>query len=501
MNLLMVPLTMNSLQSREIADSLSRDINDHDGDHDHAPKGAQIRQRLGAVTSSTKSKLGSAAVGAKTRLGPAASSTKSRIGSVVQAARQRSVSNTEDEFDRGVPGSLTASTQKTESVSSGDGTLNVADVDSGENPTRARSGRFAAVRAGTKNRLGSALQAAKEKGKAAAEQRRRRLHDQDEHGHDFSPDPFTAGVESQSPTQLRSRATPLEEESVAVIPPASEASAEFVQHQTIDEHDIKKEDGDRGVDSFSYMNSNENLYQSESATESAGSGRGQQLKSKLGAAVQSVRRSTTQDGSRRRRFGSSGNDGNDNASMLDASGAIKLRGIHVGYGNPIDELHFSHTTDVDIDLKATKGYWVSSVELCSIEDNTVVLSISEESATTEAISGPAVAECSQESSSDPKTEMDDVAANIPDRHISLEHGFRIRSVSGSEWGQVGMEVERSVASEVVRSVSEVLALHTALSDCVGRVILAASSEASNEKGENNDNTKRAYLLRARHECT
>jgi hypothetical protein len=126
-------------QSKEISGS-SRDASDRNGDHDHTPRRAQIRQKLGAVTSSTKSKLGSAAVGAKTRLGPAASSTKSRIGSAVQAARQKSASNTEDE---------------TETISTGDSSSIVATSDSGENSARPRSGRFAAVRAGTKNRLGS----------------------------------------------------------------------------------------------------------------------------------------------------------------------------------------------------------------------------------------------------------------------------------------------------------------------------------------------------------
>ncbi len=472
-----------SPQSKEISGS-SRDASDRNGDHDHTPRRAQIRQKLGAVTSSTKSKLGSAAVGAKTRLGPAASSTKSRIGSAVQAARQKSASNTEDE---------------TESISTGDSSSIVATSDSGENSARPRSGRFAAVRAGTKNRLGSALQAAKEKGKAATEQRRRRLHDRDEHDYDFSPDPLTAVVESQSvlsssPPQLRSRAAPLEEESVIAIPPVSEASTASVDRHNIDRHEIEEEERDTGVDSSFYMDSNESLYQSESSTEPAGSGRGQQLKSKLGAAVQSVRRSTAQDGSLRRRFGSSGKEGNDNANLLDASSAIKMRGIHVGNGNPVDALCFGRTTDVDIDLKAIKGYWVSSVDFCSIQDETRVPP-SEEIGGTEASPGSVVAGHSQESSGDTNIEMGGVAANMPDRHICLEQGFRMRVVSGTEGGQVGvgLENERAVASEIVRSVSDVLALHTALSECVGRVILVATSEASIGQGENGGDTHRTYL--------
>jgi hypothetical protein len=468
---------MNLLpQSKEISGS-SRDAIDSNGDHDNTPRRAQIRQKLGAVTSSTKSKLGSAAVGAKTRLGPAASSTKSRIGSAVQAARQKNASNTEDE---------------TESISTGDSSSIVATSDSGENSARPRSGRFAAVRAGTKNRLGSALQAAKEKGKAATEQRRRRLHDRDEHDHDFSPDPLTAVAESQS--VLSSSPLQEEEESVTAIPPVSEASTASVDRHNIDRHEIEEEERDTGVDSSFYMDSNENLYQSESTTEPAGSGRGQQLKSKLGAAVQSVRRNAAQDGSLRRRFVSSGKEGNDNASLLDASSAIKVRGIHVGNGNPVDELCFGRTTDVDIDLKAIKGYWVSSVDFCSIPDETTVPP-SEEIGGTEASPGSVVAGYSQEWSGDNDIEMGGVAANMPDRHICLEQGFRMRVVSGTEGGRVGVGVEneRGVASEIVRSVSDVLALHTALSECVGRVILVATSEAAIGQGENGGDRKRTYL--------
>jgi hypothetical protein len=493
--------SVDSEQGRELSGSLLRDSSGDVMDHENTQRRPQIRERFSAVTSSTKSKIGSAAAGAKTRLGPAASNTKNRIGSAVQAARHRNMSNTDDGVVHGAHEhtaqprtpeimSMASSTSQADSVSSGDRSMDSPNLESGANQPRRAGGRLAAVKAGTKNRFGSALQAAKEKGKAAAEQRRRRIQERGDHGgfqsHDAATDSFTAGVEAQSilaqnPTQLRSIVVPLGEQTVAAPHTGDEGQASTSDSPEKSEWVA----GGDGEPLFSTSESDR-----IQTTNPMTPARGQQLKSKLGAAVQSVRGSTAPDGSLRRRFGSSGKEETDDARFFDPSSAVKLRGIHVGHGNPVDELNYKQISGADVELKTIRGHWITSVEMCSAETNDMTsteggneVNKMTPTSTAQGESGDLKAEIPSSKKFAAEAESDThQAPTLSDRQKQLENTYKIRL-------RQGKDTDRGDVKDVVRSLSELLSLQTALSECVSRVILVASAGTCCTESEADEQAK------------
>lgn len=497
---------MDTDQSGDFSASPSRGVTVDGVHNDNTPRRAQIREKFSSVTSSTKSKLGSAAAGAKTRLGPAAAGTKNKIGSVVQAARHRSMSHSDEGIGHANEDEPVASALQDRSFSSADHVTDASHDDSGANQSRKMGGRFAAVKAGTKNKFGSALQAAKEKGKAAAVQRRRRIQERGDHNNAYdsrsaSSDPFSAGVEAQSilaanPTRLRSTVVPLGEQMAASeetnnVMDLSENSQPVLgsgkpRHETVEREGV-------GFDSSQSIESDE--VSSENLTTSSGPARRQQLKSKLGAAVQSVRLGTSQDGSLRRRFGGSAGEDSHDARFLDPSSTLKLRGIHSGHGNPVDELNGDYT-DADVQLETVRGlYWVASVAVCKLE-NEIPAPLETENTVYET-TPPIANEISQEvnggdqltdtsSTADPDRDEEGEAHEEPklsDRQRRLENAYKIHVFSGEDEISRSGENEGDV-SEVVRSLSDLLALQTALSDCVSRVILVATCSTGKRSTEN-----------------
>jgi hypothetical protein len=390
-----------------------------DGSNSTTPqRRAQLRARLSVVSSATKSKLGSAT-----------SSTKNILGSAVQAARQRNVSHVDD--NRNVadstsansitPGDVAGSVSHTQTIGTSASSMDSVsyqhesvsfrgqDTDSARssetNEPLPRGSRFASVRAGTKNRFGSAFQAAKDKGQAAAEQRRRRLQQQGAPiaSPGRSPVVPVAADLVAAQTALESKHTELHPSvkqlfGAAVTPPVAATATELgasgdtirlqpdtepnAEMQTIAEHESL---GNAKSSSVGSGDIQSEFLQSDASVVSgnemaiSGSSLRFQLKDKFGAAVKSVRRSTPQENSSaadddnagrfslRRRSGSSVRTEADGGQMHDSSGAIKLRGVRVGSGNPADELHDLYAPDMDLQLRKIEGCWVTKVETCEVE--------------------------------------------------------------------------------------------------------------------------------------
>jgi hypothetical protein len=381
-----------------------------DGSNSNTPqRRAQLRARLSVVSSTTKSKLGSAT-----------STTKSLLGSAVQAARQRNVSHVDDNRNSAVdapaysikPGDVVGSVCHTQTTGTSASSIDSVsyqhesvafrgqDTDSvgssETNESLARGGRFAAVRAVTKNRFGSAFQAAKEKGQAAAEQRRRRLQ---QRGSPIAS-PARSPLVSVAPdlvaaqTVLESKQTEIHSGAqqlfgAAVTPPVAATPTKLdasgntnrfqpdtqpsAEMQTIAEHESLKNTKSCSVGSSDiqseFLQTDALVFFGNEMPVSI-SARRFQLKDKLGAAVKSVRRSTPQENSSATDDDNTGQFSSRRPSgsghMHGSSGAIKLRAIRVGSGNPADELHDSHAPDMD--LQKIEGCWVTKVETCEVEN-------------------------------------------------------------------------------------------------------------------------------------
>lgn len=391
----------------------------------------KMRERLSVVASATKGKLGSATA-----------STKSRLGSAVQVARQIKSSRIEGERESSInvlsstvegptsntqtaqmetPVAATASHHHAPITSLGKESTDVHTRDGIDQPNRA-SGRFASIRSGTKNRLGSALQVAKEKGKAAAEkgkaavdQRRQRQQQQLDHAASHVSAPFAADakapiiVPSSNPSLQRSAAHQVA--TAAIVPPAAastpahaepamtamtEGSIEL-EKEPVDGSFISKDlaathsdhyrgtaDHDLGIDSSCSTEGDEVHLYSVSGTDHdmhghsalLGTGPSRRL---LGAAVKSVRRTVSQDScglpgdtntgrfSLRRRFGSSMQA--DSANMNGSYDSTTLRGIRVGRGNPVDALRGRENHDIDLKLRRIERCWIARVEICKVESD------------------------------------------------------------------------------------------------------------------------------------
>lgn len=469
-------------RSYDLPSSPSRDVVTGDVHEDSTPRKAQVRERLSAVTSSTKSKLGSAAAGAKTKIGPAAAGTKNLIGSAVQAAKHRGL-NRRDDTDGLHPQSPTRqrSDRSTTSLSSDVDSVSSGELDVGVTPQRRVGGRFAAVKAGTKNKFGSALQAAKEKGKAAAEQRRRRIHDRAEQAmhldHNAMSETVNAGVEAQSipeevPIQLPTTAVPLEESTTPST--GNEGPAKFSDSLEA----MEASGSEDGVAQLSTVETD--LSTATSAVAPTGSARGQQLKSKLGAAVKSVRRGTQRNSSR---------EDNDDSAFFDPSNALKLKGIHVGHGDPA-ELLGKHFIDVDVDLKRIDGCWIASVEACTIEKNDESPSAPEmvddkplPPVTTDALQEDANE--AKETDYDKEENDEDLTSADPSRQSRLEGAYKISI--GFAKDRLSSSEEGKDMVEVTRSLSDLLSLQSALSESVSRVIVAATlAKNENDANANSD---------------
>lgn len=545
---------------------------------------AQLRARLSAVTSTTKSKLGSATA-----------STKSRLGSAVQAARQRNVSHVEERRKTAYItsasstfGDVEGSVSRTQTT--GTDALSIApvshqheavpiggqDTDSvgscEANESLPRGGRFAAVRAGTKNRLGSAFQAAKEKGHAVAEQRLRRLQQRG----DGRLIPVAAQSTLESKPTLLHASAGMQSVEAAVTPPvaampmelgASDSTIQFQQDtesmgemQTIAEQEpleviTSSPTGSDEIRSESLQHETSGVTDYEIATLS--SSRRLQLKDKLGAAVKSVRRSMPRENSSatddinadrfssRRRPGSFVRMEADGGQMCDAFDAVRLRGIHVGSGNLADELYVSEAPDMCVHLRKIEGCWITKVEACekvnvvspclgtedSLRESRAVLTTDEglqedgDVRESQEVSTPDISPHEDvnvldvdesvlqnhamvggtndaqmlrtllehkdlqeggdvSSVDDSKLPHHDDAVGIKDaqlpsslseRQINLDREFRIH-VFSNKGGAENAGEERLQVTEVVRSVSDILALHTTISACVSCLSSLINSE-------------------------
>jgi hypothetical protein len=287
----------------------------------------------------------------------------------------------------------------------------------------------------------------------------------------------------------------------------------------------------------------------------SGSARRFQLKDKFGAAVKSVRRSTPQENSstadddnagrfslRRRSVG---------GEMHASSGPIKLRGIRVGSGNPADELRDSYTPDMDLQLRKIEGCWVTKVETCEVgnggsphlktEDSVGEISNAKDSAGESQVASTFDEELQEDGGESNGSEYmpsdrDSVvwtnAQSLPSfsgheglqqkdgevtsvgdsthpnrdnvvgtedsqslpplskRQVNLQREFRIH-IFPNEGGAKNAE-DCWHATEVVRSVSDVLALHATISACVS--CLASMVTAETPSSADHESSKSSSSL-------
>ena len=458
--------------SRESFGVVSSDLDDMDPSNSLSTptKRAQLRQRLSAVKASTKTKLGSA----------------------VQAARQRGISITGTDDDHNstglmsgneddATGSSTAVTGEDigklpshdiETISETDAKAfslehketDFTGADESANQPRRMGGRLASMKSGTKNRLGSALQAAKEKTKAAADQRRRR-----QHGFDPHDAAQQVSEKSNEPAHTADEFDMTEQ---------SNAGTSF------ESDDIQAESFHSGGDGSLDHN----------AFTSTGVTRRSQIKNKLGAAVKSVRRSATQESASKDEDDSAGRF-NLRRRLRDSAkpggiDSIKLRGIYAARGNPVDLLGVEDVPD-DVPLQRIEGYWVVNVVACAVTSAFTAASESrkgveehqplstmhecepDEGDTLNKDNASEFEVCPHQAAD----QMDTPGPSaLPEPNVPLDRAFRISFLSHID---ASAEGDTRQVSEVVRSLSDILALHTTISDCVYRILSSEGHKVYN----------------------
>lgn len=539
-----------------------------DYDESTSPRrGKQVRQRFSKITASTKNRVGSAVQAARQRrrtetehdhthddsLAATSTHAEDSQNSETDLIHSLSVANdaTEaipalDTVSANVITHSEANSVVSNSETSGVPTLlscHSSGVDSHENfeandhaseGRRAKLGqRFGAIRSGAKNKLGSAVQAAK----GANEQRKKR-RDRQQQLFDSVPSQSNVSVEASNHPSSGGPSLDsdikLTDVSVANTEglsqdqgtheapgPSTELGASADVNLTAA---TQSADMDQLAEEASRLE--EDVFDESNQNAPNGRFKIRQRVSKIGSTVRSVRRGQSQ-----RAQDDELNTRRSVAERPADSSELKLKAIRVGAGHPAEEIGERGMPLRETPLKRIDGFWIVEVVCEDVEvkvDQAVglsqpVLDVNEAATDTvekegdgangqealeESIDGTtqeseAVADMGDEEvrSSDEQrafeesidgthsTEKESTVSLVPRQKANefrLDKGFRIRVLHQRSPSLTSVNTSKDAFTEVVRTYSDVLALHSIVSEKVAETLLQASLKADeNSQGEDN----------------
>ena len=341
--------------------------------------------------------------------------------------------------------------------------------------------RFASMRSNAKNRFGSAVQGAREKAKAVAEERRRRRQETDLTD-DASLDSqrqrlggFRGRIGPLTPRKMKPDADPIPENLIVSVDSSemSQQTGEVGMYaQTVDD-DLRVEELDTDLE----------------VNDSTRSARGAQLRNRVsqwGAAVKNATQAQSRDGDASSRFSVRRLTGANTA--ITSGGSIVLKNVRVGVGHPADGIERHALPMPEVALARLPGKWVVRVK--AIWTNEAAGLATESSSTSPVItedSQPVEGSGDSAANAEVVTETNDTKEIEQDTNVVEEFsGEEATSKSSKQLFQITIQSRAEEPSgqrgdfSVIRSLADTMALHTRISEAIAMVPTQAMKQEYEE---------------------